>query len=591
MSADTLPAPRLPFSCYGSYLSIMDAPGGPRAPGGPGVPGATSKAPPRLGWGTYLRSCRARGVGAPNVCRLDLLGPTGEVLPCDRHMTASTLTLTAKDGSGHAVWVFESADVMRVRVQGVSLKLTPEPAFVVVYQQDAARWVLNVRPALLRLGLEALTGELVVSGAWEVEQSTGASVTLHPDAAAGEGELRLTTFQSTWLIDEHVEPFDAVRREAMQRFDAWLDGTPAVADTALQDARVEAAYVNWASTVHPYGLLTRDAMFMSKVVMEQVWSWDNCFNAAALSLGDARQQALAWDQLMLVLEHQDGHGAFPDGLNPLFKHYNFSKPPVQGWTLDLIRRLQPTMLTRERMREIEPILSRWADWWLTHRRMPGYTLPHYLHGNDSGWDNSTQFDAGVPLVAPDLAAFLVTQFDALAWLRNESGNATGAADARRTADTLLHAMLDELWTGDRFIARVGVEGAAVKSDSLIPLIPLVLGERLPQDVQAKLIAAMPAFVTDWGPATEKPTSGKYSLAYWRGPIWAPSTMLLVDGLSRCSVPGATDLARDIAGRFCRLCAKAGFAENFDAIEGVGLCDPAYTWTSSVFLLLASRYFG
>ena len=45
-------------------------------------------------------------------------------------------------------------------------------------------------------------------------------------------------------------------------------------------------------------------------------------------------------------------------------------------------------------------------YWLNHRLDEETGLPYYLHGNDSGWDNSSLFDEGVPLIAPDLAAFL-----------------------------------------------------------------------------------------------------------------------------------------------------------------------------------------
>jgi hypothetical protein len=34
--------------------------------------------------------------------------------------------------------------------------------------------------------------------------------------------------------------------------------------------------------------------------------------------------------------------------------------------------------------------------------------------------------------------------------------------------------------------------------------------------------------------------------------------------------------------------NSGFAENFDAVRGLPLCDRAYTWTASVFLLLAEK---
>jgi hypothetical protein len=63
-------------------------------------------------------------------------------------------------------------------------------------------------------------------------------------------------------------------------------------------------------------------------------------------------------------------------------------------------------------------------------------------------------------------------------------------------------------------------------------------------------------------------------------------MILVDGLRAA---GEGELAGDIARRFCRLCEKSGFAENFDAVTGAPLRDRGYTWTSSVFLVLANRY--
>jgi len=35
--------------------------------------------------------------------------------------------------------------------------------------------------------------------------------------------------------------------------------------------------------------------------------------------------------------------------------------------------------------------------------------------------------------------------------------------------------------------------------------------------------------------------------------------------------------------------QSGFAENYDALTGEARRDPAYTWTSSVFLILAHEY--
>jgi len=50
--------------------------------------------------------------------------------------------------------------------------------------------------------------------------------------------------------------------------------------------------------------------------------------------------------------------------------------------------------------------------------------------------------------------------------------------------------------------------------------------------------------------------------------------------------GEVSLADEVSERFRRLCERSGFAENFDALTGDGLRDRAYTWTASVYLLLA-----
>jgi glycogen debranching enzyme len=94
-------------------------------------------------------------------------------------------------------------------------------------------------------------------------------------------------------------------------------------------------------------------------------------------------------------------------------------------------------------------------------------------------------------------------------------------------------------------------------------------------------------LTEFGHATEQPSSPHYLAdGYWRGPIWAPSTALIEDGLR---VSGFPDLADDVSARFRGLCERSGFAENFDALTGRGLRDRAYTWTASVYLTLSAAH--
>jgi glycogen debranching enzyme len=317
--------------------------------------------------------------------------------------------------------------------------------------------------------------------------------------------------------------------------------------------------------------------------MCNVWSWDQCFNAMALAEG---QPELALDQMLTLVDHQDEFGSYPDSINDITIHFNFSKPPVHGWAFSEILKKMPNRPSPEVMETMYTSLKRQAEWWMTHRTQEGDSLPYYLHGNDSGWDNSTMFNQGVPLIAPDLASFLVLQMDVLSDLAVELDRPEEGKEWKKRADSLFDTLMNELWSEDHFVARLVNTGESVESESLVPWLPLILGERLSEDIRDSLKRGIEEHLTEWGLATEKIESPKYkSNGYWQGPIWGPSTFIAVTGLARS---GFDELADVVSERFCKLCGKSGFAENFDAVTGDSLCDPAYTWTASAFLLMAER---
>ncbi len=401
----------------------------------------------------------------------------------------------------------------------------------------------------------------VVAGAdgrpWEivVEETTSAAVPYASDAS-----------------------FDEVVATAQRAFDAYVeaiapwrsDRTPAVP---------LAAYVLWSATVAPAGFMRRESVLMSKHWMDKLWSWDHCFNALALAGG---LPDLALDQFLAPFDHQDATGALPDSITHSEVLYNYVKPPIHGWTLRRLRSALARPLTEPELTVIHDHLVRWSRFWLERRRRPGHELPYYQHGNDSGWDNATTFDVDRVVEAPDLAGFLVLQLEVLADLADELG--LPADDWKQQRDQLLEALLGQLWTGEAFQAVGAVSGRASTTTSLLALLPLVLGDRLPQPVRDRLAERVVEHLTAYGPATEPVTSPHYeSDGYWRGPIWAPSTALVEDGL-RAS--GYTELADTVNERFRRLCEQSGFAENFDAVTGEGLRDRAYAWTAAVYLLFA-----
>ncbi|NQT88943.1 glycogen debranching protein, partial [bacterium] len=293
---------------------------------------------------------------------------------------------------------FQSTGALRMRGSGLGLVI--ECAMpTVACSEGPGLATLNIREALRRYQVEALTGSIELRGAYGSDcDDPSPSVTVTP-GEDGVWEIAIDEFWSTWERPER-RPFGECAADAARSYGAFLDSMPAGLPR-YEPARQLAAYVNWASTVEPCGLLKRHTVLMSKNWMCNVWSWDQCFNAMALAAG---QPQLALDQMLVLVDHQDRFGAYPDSINDIEIHYNYSKPPVHGWAFREILARLPQPPDRQVMETLYASLSAQARWWLDRRRIAGSALPHYLHGNDSGWDNSTMFDRGVPLNAPDLAA-------------------------------------------------------------------------------------------------------------------------------------------------------------------------------------------
>lgn len=535
----------VPFSRAGSRFSLRQVP----------VEGQTA---PQLVLGFIPRG---------TIFRLDVL-QDGQPVAYAVDATAQRVILTA--AGGRITFAFETGDRLRMLAEGLTLRFSADGgAFNYVLPRGDRRWQLNMFNANRNFLLTALSGKIAVDAPWQVTKAAYIDVRISSEAA-------LEVFTTTAPEEQISAPFAEVAAREPEGLTAFLAGLPA-APEEFAAARELAGYILWSALVKAEGHFTRNAMLMSKNHMTQVWSWDHCFNAMALAAGHPE---LAWDQLMIMFDQQDADGCLPDSMSQENIVWNFVKPPVHGWALSVMLDRNPALIAR--VPEIADKLARWTAWWLRARDDDGDGMPQYNHGNDSGWDNATCFDVPPPVEGPDLAAFLITQMETLA-------GACGQPQWRERADALLRTLLTHAWDGERFRAtQSGAHAVAPGGDSLIPFMPLLLGERLPAEIRAKLIAGVSEpgrFFTEWGPATESPCSPRYEPdGYWRGPIWAPSTYILYAGLRRC---GEDALAREVALRFCRLCAKSGLAENYDALTGAPLRDKAYTWTASVFLLLAN----
>ncbi|MGW2716897.1 amylo-alpha-1,6-glucosidase [Streptomyces sp. NPDC001492] len=558
----------IPFSTYGSWFDIS----------------------PVIAEKTYAEDLHlvSHQNGMHGVLRLVPLHPrTGGRAETRVEATPGLLSWTGE--SGRVDLAYETPDTVRLRGSGLGFglfaaaqALTPFSGTYFFHDPAADAHVFTSYETGRRYRVTVLSGSLAKAAGTQALGSADRGLAITAEAGGG-WEIAVEELDTARPPYASSATFDEILARAQGAFAGFVDAVAPWRSSATPAAEL-AAYVVWSATVRPTGLVTRPAVLMSKHWMDKVWSWDHCFNALALAPG---RPELALDQFALPFDHQDDSGALPDSVTHSEVLYNFVKPPIHGWAFGHLRRRLPTPPDRSQLAEVYARLERWTDFWLTARRAPDAELPYYQHGNDSGWDNATTFDPERVVVTADLAAFLVLQLRELAGLAEELGNAEAARRWVAAAGETQAALLDQLWTGERFVARGAASGDTWSSAGLLDLMPIVLGEHLPAEVSSALADHIKAHLTPYGLATELTTSPHYLAdGYWRGPIWAPATVLVEDGLRRA---GHQRLADDVSARFRALCEAHGFAENFDALTGTGLRDRAYTWTASSYLLLAEAH--
>lgn len=550
---------KIPFSRYGSFITIS--------------PNHRKK-----NGALYLRNIRNGDDDFGEVFKIDLIW---EGTPQQFTSVLNPSFLRLEGTKGFAEFCLTEAKVLQIKSVGVGVRLTGMTgAYDYAIQVDQHHWEVNHSRQEMRYMLTAVKGKIEVDAPFIEERCDKIIADFLPESTGVEMEGAIEEFTVVYEPRPYL-PFYQGKRSVEKEYHAWLENTLETPEEYI-GGRDLASYITWSCVVPPEGALTRPAMYMSKNWMTNIWSWDHCFNALALA---KKSPKLAWDQFMIFFDLQDKSGMLPDFVNNRFTLWNFTKPPIHGWTL---RRFweQTDFITLDKLQEVYEPLVNWTQWWMTYRDSDHDGIPQYNHGNDSGWDNSTIFHNGTPVESPDLSSFLVLQMEVLGEIAFKLGKNDEGSRWMLESQELLNRMVDHFWDGQRFTAKRSGSHEVIESESLVIYIPLILGKRLPPEILSKLVEGIKqkGFLTEYGLATELPSSAFYRHdGYWRGPIWAPTTLLLVDGLLSS---GEKELAHEIMRRFCTMASKSGMAENFDPLTGAGLRDPAFTWTSSVFLILA-----
>lgn len=562
---------KVPFSAAGSYMALSQLPSG-----------AFSQFTKK---GLYLRSVHGAGYmpgftmmrNEPFCARIYPVWKGQEI---EYKLDADFFEVRLLTAHGRINLCFTEENFLLITGSGEGMGINLELVngnFLQSFRAEGKKYLtMNCRAADSRFAVYCQAGAL------EERKSEDERELLCGRVQNGKLLLQISDMGKDWLPCKTEYSYEECRERNKIRFEKFQMGLPHVEGELEQAGRL-AAYVCWSGIVKKNGILTRDAMLMSKNQMCNVWSWDHCFNAIALSFGNPE---MAWEQFLLLFDYQDACGALPDSISDTYEARAFTKPPIHGWALsEMLRHMK---LDEKQCRTAFEKLEKWTKWWLEFRDSDEDGICEYSHGHDSGWDNSTAFAEGGSMELPDLAAFLILQMEMLSRLADQLGEKEKAENWMEKADDMLDKMIKHCFEDGKPIAVISGKHERVETDSLILYLPILLGRRLPETIRQKLIEELKSrrFLTDYGFASEAPASCRYEPdGYWRGPIWAPPTLFLVKGLDAC---GESDFARSIAEKFCKMVEADGFAENFNALTGEGLRDRAYTWTSSIFLILSAE---
>ena len=376
--------------------------------------------------------------------------------------------------------------------------------------------------------------------------------------------------------------FETIAKIAAENFTSFAKQFKPV-QPSFKHVQLDAIYTLWSAIVNPLGNLKESAIYASNNKFPGVWSWDHCFMALALAGVDNQ---LAWDQMKVIFDHQDQFGQLPGSVSDSTIRWNFSKPPIHAFTFQ--KMAQKEKFDQAQLRVIYQWIAKQVEFYLEFKDSNEDGICEYDHGNDSGQDNSTVFSSNTVVDSPDLSAYLIFAMNYLIKLSTQTNQVEKIEYWSKKKAILLAKFNNYFFDESPLpVAREMFTGKKITSQSLLPLVSLIISADLDKTKKQAIVDELKQhFITNFGVATEAIDSPLYQAdAYWRGPIWGPSSVIVYEALKDA---GETTLAKEIASKFCQTVKTYGFAENFDAKTGVGLRDKSFSWTASAFLYFANE---
>ena len=480
-------------------------------------------------------------------------------------------------------------EVIRLEAEGVDVRIVPALApHEIAKDRGDGSWETCFHPA--KILAVPLAGEMKVNGYFDVIASQMHDLSFDficPEG--GKAEAALHYYKSTGRRRASYPAFDDCVADCEKEFAAYMETVPELPER-LADDRILAAYLVW---VHIMKIGDDEYVYMNKGIHKAAFSWQQCYQAMA----QRNNPQLAWRFLNSMFRFQDDFGVLPDSVDDCTMNFAGCKPPLHGVALQYLKKYKDFGFVPVReYRTFYEGLCRLVGWWMSYRDTDEDFMPQYDSADESGWDDASMFAEGTPAESADLSAYLVILMDILSEMAGRLGNTFEQKEWKSRSDRILKAMITELWDGEKFITFISGSHRKVESRSLACFLPLLLGDRLPEEIRTKLIASLKTegrWLSPYGLAGEDMQSPAWLPVGWMaGPVLAPANLLTFLALMEC---GETDLAEEIACRYTKALHDTGFAMIINPKTGEDVSEGRWkqskinrmSWTGAAFLIMGS----
>lgn len=524
----------------------------------------------------YIRDIRNGDDQLGNIFKICVEDLNAKQLEFD--VTADETKLIIKTELGSSEIIMPSEETIQINHCGLfTIKLITEcKKYDYANRLDANNVMIHMYSNKMKYMVTNLKTEVDYYAPWNRVSSEQIIIYLK-----AQGDTFIQSFRSNYHVDPVTfKSFDENYQQVNDEYQQYLDKKLLKVEHPYRENEYLANYITWSCVVRPSGNIKRYAMYMSNNYMTNIWSWDNLFNSIPLAKDYPN---LALDQFLMFADSQMPEGNYADYMNSKYISHDFLKPPIQGIMYrDLLKENEQFFNQPAVLNEVYATLEKLAYYWCVYRTFDKYEYPFYTHGNDSGLDNSTVFETPTPTVCPDLFAYLIELLQLLVEIAAQLNTTNFRFDYQTYINKYQQLLVTYSWNDNRFVSRnLLTNEFNPDSKSVIDLLPIITTNNLPNEIAAKTYENVVNHLSEHGVPSEATDSIYYeNKGYWRGPIWAPTTYLVVRGIERY---GDTKLASELKEKFLNMTIKGKLAENYEAQTAEGLDDKSFTWTSSVFL--------